>query len=187
MGLRLAEGLAVVVLAIIPGTGLAMALILALAFVSDVADGMVARRAGFATPRIRALDSAVELIFIICTFVAVWLVHRDLLSQWWPFIAALLGVAAAATLVDLVKFGRLAAYHAYSAKAAGVALFVAGIVLFGFGRAGWVLGFAMAVTIFAELEHIAITLTLRHWTTDVPSYFLRVAPCGAPKGPQLKG
>ena len=52
---------------IVRGAGKIAALVLILGFVSDVYDGIVARRFGVATTGLRRLDSAVDTVFYLAT------------------------------------------------------------------------------------------------------------------------
>jgi CDP-diacylglycerol---glycerol-3-phosphate 3-phosphatidyltransferase len=57
----------------------------------------------------------------------------------------------------------------WSAKAFGVALFLAFVGILGFGHTGWLVSLAIAVGIVSDLEGIAISLVLPAWHHDVPS------------------
>ena len=146
----------------------AVAVVLA-AFASDYHDGVLARRFGVATAAVRRLDSATDTVFYLCAAWSAWLLHPDLLRPYlWPA-----GVVAALEIVryvvDIVKFRREAAYHAWSAKAWGLSLVVALVALLGFGRAAPWVPLAIGLGIVADLEGLAMSLVLPVWTHDVRS------------------
>jgi cardiolipin synthase (CMP-forming) len=74
-------------------------------------------------------------------------------------------------IVNLVKYGKPASYHTYSAKFWGITLLIAIIALFGFDYAGIILWFSCIVGIIHTVEEIAMTLILPVWTHDVLSIF----------------
>src|SRR6185369_7469648 len=46
-------------------------------FLSDIFDGILARRIGVATPALRRFDSATDLVFYAALIWAAWIVHPD--------------------------------------------------------------------------------------------------------------
>jgi phosphatidylglycerophosphate synthase len=87
---------------------------IAAGFISDVYDGILARRWGTATAALRIADSAADTVFYIGVLAAVverhWPVIRD--HIWW--LAALLFCEALRWLFDWTKYRRMASYHSYA-------------------------------------------------------------------------
>src|SRR3954471_2992474 len=148
--------------------GLLLAAALATGFVSDVLDGVVARRAGVVTPFLRRLDSSVDTVFYLGVAYAAWHRHPDALRALALPIFVVLGGELLNYLVAYLKFRREASYHARSARLWGLLLFMALLTLLGTGSAV-LLPVALAAGLLAELETLAITLVLRGWRHDVPS------------------
>jgi CDP-diacylglycerol--glycerol-3-phosphate 3-phosphatidyltransferase len=134
---------------------------------SDIVDGMLARKLNLASVRLRRADSLVDSIFFLFVAAAAWAAHSETLLAHGVLAAGMFALWAVSQLPALLKFGKAAAYHAYSAKAAGLALLAAGVRLFGLGQGGWVLEAALWLAILSHLERIAITLALPAWRTDV--------------------
>ena len=164
--LALAPGLAAIAHSPMPGVALAAGLVLG--FVSDVLDGIVARRAGVVTPFLRRLDSSVDTVFYLGVAYAAWVRHPAALRSLAVPILAVIVAEVLNYLVALVKFGREASYHARSAKLWGLLLFLALVTLFATGDAR-ILPVALAAGVLAQAETLAITLVLRGWRHDVPS------------------
>ncbi len=156
-------------------TDLSFVALLALAILSDILDGILARRAGVDTQFFRRTDSIVDSALFLFVAAAAWIAHQDLLMQSRALVFGMLGLWLLSQFPALIKFGRLPAYHAYSAKAAGLALLAAGVGLFGFSRAGLVLEIALWVAILSNLERILITVILPTWQTDVNGYWVALA------------
>jgi CDP-diacylglycerol--glycerol-3-phosphate 3-phosphatidyltransferase len=149
-------------------SGWLLALIVVLAFASDVLDGVVARRAGAATVALRRADSLADTLFYLAVGWVMWRLYADALHPYrWVIIAVLIGEMLVYTAA-LVKFRRVASYHARSARASGIALVLAIVLLFAW-RSVALVPIALIVIGVSQLESIAITLLLRESRTDVPS------------------
>jgi phosphatidylserine synthase len=134
---------------------------------SDLLDGMIARRLGVDSRPLREADSWVDTAFYLCVAACVWLVHRAVIVDFrWPLLA-ILGSQVACWVVEWARFRHLAAYHAYTAKFWGLALFIATFSLFAFDYAGICFGAMVVMALIALAENMAITLVLPRWTHDV--------------------
>lgn len=165
---RLALAPAIIAAAIHEARGWILAAMLLAGFVSDILDGVVARRYGAITPFLRRLDSVADTIFYLATAYAAWTLHPASLRELaWP-IAVVIAGEATNFLVAFLKFHREASYHAWSAKVWGALLFSALMALFGTGSAA-MLPVALLSGIIAQCESLAITAVLPIWHHDVPS------------------
>jgi CDP-diacylglycerol--glycerol-3-phosphate 3-phosphatidyltransferase len=166
--LRLALAPALVVLARAPVAGAVLAALLVLGFVSDVLDGVVARRAGVVTAFLRRLDSSVDTVFYLGVAYAAWHRHPAIIGALALPIGIVIAGEALNYLVAYAKFRREASYHARSAKLWGLLLFAALLLLLA-ASDGRLLPVALAAGMLAQAETLAITLVLRGWRHDVPS------------------
>ncbi len=139
------------------------------AFVSDVFDGIVARRLGVATPGLRRLDSVADTVFYLAALLAAWHLHAPALRAQAGPLAVLVALELARYAFDLRKFGKEASYHMWSSKLWGVALFAAFLALLVFDEHRGFVPAAIWIGIAADLEGLAISATLREWRTDVPT------------------
>ncbi|WP_346292690.1 CDP-alcohol phosphatidyltransferase family protein [Sphaerothrix gracilis] len=140
-----------------------------LAVISDIIDGMIARRFGGVTAWLREADSRADLCLYICVALSLWRVYPQIWLAFELPLLALIGSQILHWLASLLKYGRLASYHSYSAKFWGLTLAIATVALFGFGYAGWTLGLAIVTGILHNLEEIVMTLLLPEWSYDVVS------------------
>jgi len=168
-GLRLVLGPVLVLLAYAGVAGAPAVLVCLAALGSDYFDGVIARRFGMDSAAVRRFDSATDAVFFVCAALAAWHLHAALLRPYLPIVWAIVALEIARYALDLVKFRREAAYHAWSAKAWGLSLFAALIVLLGWGRAAPLVPLALALGVVADLEGLAISAVLPVWTHDVPS------------------
>lgn len=165
---RLGLAPALVVLAQTGASGVVLALALVAGFLSDILDGVVARRAGAVTPLLRRLDSAVDTVFYLGVAYATWRRHPAELRALAVPILIVIGAEALNYAAAYARFRREASYHARSARLWGLLLFLALFVLLATGRAT-LLPVALVVGMIAQAEALAITFVLPEWRHDVPS------------------
>jgi CDP-diacylglycerol--glycerol-3-phosphate 3-phosphatidyltransferase len=169
--LRLALAPVVVALGLTRGGGAAVAVLLVVGFLSDVFDGVVARRTGTATPILRRLDSTVDTVFYLGIAVAAWMLHRAEIRPLLPLILLVIATELGTNALCWLRFRREASYHAWSARMFGLALFAALLMLFAAGSPALLLP-AIVVGLVSHLENAAITLVLPEWRYDVRSLFV---------------
>lgn len=149
------------------GGWLAAALLVA-GFVSDVFDGVVARRFDASTAQLRRLDSSVDTVFYLAVAWTAWRVAPDVLRANAIGIALVIGTMLLNYAVEWARFRREASYHALTARLFGVALFAALVTLLATGN-GALLPVAIVAGLVSHLENLAITLVLPRWEHDVKS------------------
>jgi phosphatidylglycerophosphate synthase len=149
-------------------TGLAFVMGYVVAVLSDIFDGIIARKLGVSTERLRIADSWADITLYVCIGLSVWLVFpQTMLDFQGPLLVA---VAAQLTLfaISLIKFQKLPSLHTYTAKLWGIALLAATVGLFGFGN-DQLLWLAIALCLVNSAEEILMTLILPEWQCDVLS------------------
>ena len=169
--LRLALAPVVVTLGLTRNGGTAVAVLLVIGFLSDVFDGVVARRTGTATPILRRLDSTVDTVFYLGIAAAAWMLHRGEIRPLLPLILLVIATELGTNALCWLRFRREASYHAWSARMFGLALFAALLMLFAAGSPALLLP-AIVVGLLSHLENAAITLVLPEWRYDVRSLFV---------------
>src|SRR5229473_1899496 len=90
------------------------------AFLSDIFDGIIARRLGVSTKKLREYDGWVDTWFYGWIVLSLWLVHRAVVIAFLVPLLVVVSTQLLAWVIDLVKFRRVTNYHAYSSKAWGV-------------------------------------------------------------------
>jgi CDP-diacylglycerol--glycerol-3-phosphate 3-phosphatidyltransferase len=149
--------------------GIVLAGIVAVAFVSDVFDGVIARLAGSATDALRSADSIVDTIFYVAAVIALTLRSPAVISANAPGIAIVLGLEVIRQVIERKKYGRMAAYHMWSAKLWGITLLLGFLEAFTTGRPGLLFSIAVYVGILTDIEGLAASLVLSRWHHDVPT------------------
>ena len=145
------------------------ALVFVSALLSDVFDGVIARRLGVATEKLRVADSWTDGWFCLWIFACLWMARRDTLLDFAPLLTLSFALDWLGLLAAFVKYRRVPAYHSYLTKAAGAMLFFA-VMLLIFNHRVLVVP-ALCVAIAAHIERLLITLLLPRWTHDVSTVF----------------
>jgi CDP-diacylglycerol--glycerol-3-phosphate 3-phosphatidyltransferase len=166
--LRLALAPAIVAIASTGQWRWAMVACLLAGFLSDIFDGILARRFGLATAFLRRLDSVIDLIFYAAVCWAAWAVHPEVIRKHGTGIGILLLLEVTCNAVSFIRFGRAPATHAYLAKLWGTFLFIAFVGLLGFGSGGLIAA-TIVIGCLADAEVIAILLVSREPPVDVPT------------------
>jgi CDP-diacylglycerol--glycerol-3-phosphate 3-phosphatidyltransferase len=141
--------------------------LLALGVLSDIFDGVIARRIGVATEGLRTFDSRVDLVFWLCVAAAVLYMHPPLVGSVWPMIAALAAMELTTHLVSFARFRREASPHHLLSKLFGLGLWALLTEMLLTGRGGWLQSAVFVLGVASQLEALAITLLLPTWRTDV--------------------
>jgi CDP-diacylglycerol--glycerol-3-phosphate 3-phosphatidyltransferase len=175
--LRLALAPIVVLLATSQPSAIGFGICLVLAFLSDVFDGILARRLGVATPDLRRLDSAVDTIFYVAAAFAVWRLHPAVMTERLRPLSVLVALELVRYALDFAKFGREASYHMWSSKFWGVTLFLGFFSALVWNSSGVLVSLAVYVGILADLEGLAISLVLPQWKSDVPTLMHALRLC----------
>jgi CDP-diacylglycerol--glycerol-3-phosphate 3-phosphatidyltransferase len=136
-------------------------------FLSDVYDGVLARRWNTASSALRIADSAIDIVFYLGVLAAVvqrhWAAIRDRL---W-LLVAVIALEILNCVFGLIKFRRMPSYHSNVAKFWGFLLAVSTVAVMSFNSAHWLVTLALAWGIVYELEVFAMSVLLPKWTRDV--------------------
>jgi CDP-diacylglycerol--glycerol-3-phosphate 3-phosphatidyltransferase len=148
---------------------LIFASLLVAAMLSDIFDGVLARRFGVARPWLRRFDSATDIVYYLCVFIATWFVAREtIIKSVLPF--CLLALSEIAVLLfSFLRFGAMPATHTYLAKAYGLIIFVAFFAVLTFGFGAWVFWLLTVIGLAANLEIFLILALSTRAPVDVLS------------------
>ena len=149
---------------------------------SDIFDGILARRFGVATPALRRYDSIADVIYYLFILGALWCLCSETIRNNIPSFAVILGTEAAGITVCAVRFGKYPATHSWLAKFYGLCLLGALIALLAFNAGSWaVIGLAVVAAV-ANGEIILLHLLAQTPPVDVPSIIHWLKRDGKPQG-----
>jgi len=138
---------------------------------SDIFDGILARRLGVATPALRRFDSITDVIYYLFILGAAWISCRNVVVQNWVLLALMLAAEAIAIIVSYAKFGKYPATHSWLAKFYGLCLLGGLIALLVFNGGNWVIISLALVALTANAEIVIIHLLMDKPPVDVKSVF----------------
>ncbi|PAX53446.1 CDP-alcohol phosphatidyltransferase family protein [Brunnivagina elsteri] len=141
-----------------------------IAVLSDIFDGIIARRLKVSTPQLRQADSWADICLYLCVAISTWLVYPQVIIDFQVPLLSAIAIQLTLFAISLIKFKKFPSFHTYTAKSWGLTLLAATIGLFGFSYAN-TLWFAIVLCWLNSLEEIVMTLLLPTWQCDILSIF----------------
>ena len=138
---------------------------------SDIFDGIIARRLNVSTQKMRRMDSAVDQVFWLSIIVCSYLLHPAFYQKYFREIVILLGFEALTYIVSYLKFRKEVATHAILSKVWVLTIFATLIEVFATGSSGVVFHICFITGMVTRMEILLILFILREWTNDVPSLY----------------
>ena len=138
---------------------------------SDVFDGIIARKTGTSSEKLRRMDSQTDLVFWLSAGWCAWLLNPEIVINNKYAIAMIFIMEGLTYVFSILKFGKETCTHAILSKIWGITLFMAFVSIIGFGQAGWAFALAIAFALISHIDVYLIILLLPKWTHDVPSCY----------------
>ena len=145
-------------------------ILFAIALTTDALDGYFARKLNQITELGTKLDTwgdtAMYFTAPICGY-WLWpdLIIADLITISIFWIAFIIPIVA-----TVIKFGRMPSYHTILAKINTVLLSFAVLIWFVFGFP-WIFRLAVFIELMIMVEYLAITIYLKKWRGNIPTYW----------------
>jgi CDP-diacylglycerol--glycerol-3-phosphate 3-phosphatidyltransferase len=138
---------------------------------SDIFDGVLARKFGVATPALRRYDSITDIIYYLFILAAAWLLCKPVIAANLWLIALMLASEAGAISICLIRFGKFPATHSFLAKFYGLCLLAGLIALLVFNAGSWAIIALAVVALVTNSEIIAMHVIAKSPPVDVPCIF----------------
>jgi CDP-diacylglycerol--glycerol-3-phosphate 3-phosphatidyltransferase len=145
--------------------------ILITATLSDIYDGILARKFGVATPALRRYDSITDVIYYLFILAVAWILCKPVISENRLAIALILLSEATTMLVSFIRFGKYPATHSYLAKFYGLCLLATLVALLVFNASSWIIIALTVVALVTNAEIVVIHLLMKTPPVDVRSIF----------------
>ena len=144
-------------------------ILLLLGILSDIFDGIIARKQGISTVALRRMDSQVDVVFWLCVGWCSWLLNPEIfIGNRIPIIIVFV-MEALTYVFSFLKFRKETCTHALLSKLWGITLFIAFISIIGFGHGGIPLALTIIFGVISHIDVYLIILFLPKWMHDVPS------------------
>jgi CDP-diacylglycerol--glycerol-3-phosphate 3-phosphatidyltransferase len=170
---RFLLALIIIALAYFKGTESAFLIVtlMYLELLTDIFDGIIARKVDVSSEKLRRLDSQTDLIFWLSLGFASYFLNPELIQSEWKGILLIFIMEALCYLISFMKFGKETCTHAFLSKMWGLSLLIAFTYLIGFQQAGWSFYLAVGLGCLSHIDVILIVLLLPKWQYDVPSSY----------------
>jgi len=138
---------------------------------TDIFDGIIARRLNISTQKLRRMDSSVDQVFWICTLAGAYVVCPDFFRDNYIKLTAVMVLEGIAYAVSYIKFKKEVATHAILSKIWTLTIMATLIQIILSCNSSVLFNICIYLGIVSRIEIIAILLIIKNWTNDVPSLY----------------
>jgi phosphatidylglycerophosphate synthase len=146
-------------------------MLIAAGLISDIFDGIIARRLGISTPKLRRMDSTVDQFFWLSVVAAAYIIDPDFFKTNLVQILILIGLEVICYIISFLKFRKEVATHAISSKIWTLVLFATLIQVIAVNHSVVLFNICLYFGIVTRLEIMCIFFIIKNWTNDVPSVY----------------
>lgn len=150
------------------GHSKAFLILLTISFLTDVVDGVIARRFNLVSKLGARLDSFSDF-FMYCTLgLGGWILWPEIIQRERVAFTVLAISILLPVGIGLLKFRQATSYHTWAVKLSAVLIVISSLLLFA-GGPSWPFYIAVPVCAYAGLEQILITLLTQGPLVDTPT------------------
>ena len=144
---------------------------LSIGLLTDIFDGIIARKLNISSEKLRRLDSSIDQVFFISVTIATYIQCPDFFKNNFIKLAILIGAEVMIYLVSYLKFKKEIATHSIGAKIWTLILFATLIEIIVHCESVVLFEACFWVGLATRIEIAAIIFTLKKWTNDVPTIY----------------
>jgi len=146
--------------------------LLAFSFITDAADGYLARRYKVISIAGSKLDSIADDVTIVVAMIGIIGFKPEFLKHEIFLFILLFALFILQTVLALSRYGKISSFHTYGAKIAAILQAIFLVLFFFSGKPLYGLFYITIIVTAIELvEEIIITLWLRRWETNVKGLY----------------
>lgn len=153
------------------GTAEQMVLLLFIGLITDIFDGIIARKLQVSTPGLRRWDSTVDQFFFLSVVGACFLLCPEFFVIHQYSLGLLFGSEVLIYLVCYIKFRKEVATHSIGAKIWTLTLFGTLVEIILRCDATTLFPICFWLGLITRGEILGIIVILKTWTTDVPTLY----------------
>jgi phosphatidylglycerophosphate synthase len=139
--------------------------------ISDIFDGIIARKLGTATNSLRKWDANVDIVFWLAAGICIWMLNGQLLKDHLWFIVVLFVLEPVSDLINFVKFRKSGCAHNWLSKTWGLLLLVTFTFLLAGKQPLWLFRICLVTGLLSQLDRIIISSLLPGPECDIPSCY----------------
>lgn len=144
--------------------------LMVLGIVTDIFDGILARKYEVSTEGLRVQDTVIDLAMYMSILAFLFIQNPALYSENELPILVILGLEAAMYLVSLLRFVKLPSPHAIPSKFWGIYLVVEFTLLL-LGVTGTHFRISLFIGCAVHIDRLLIYILLPSWNHDIPSCY----------------
>lgn len=138
---------------------------------SDIFDGIAARKLKVSTEKIRRLDSSIDQVFWITVLISTSIISPVFFKTNFIKIVIVTSLETLAYAISFIRFRKEVATHAILSKIWALTLFATLLEIILSGSSPILFEVCFYLGIITRLEIISILITLKSWTNDIPSLY----------------
>ena len=145
--------------------------LLSIGLLTDIFDGIIARKLNISSEKLRRLDSSIDQVFFISVAVATYIQCPDFFKANLIKLI-ILGVFEVSTyILSYIKFKKEIATHSIGAKIWTLSIFATLVEIMVHCESVVLFEICFWLGLATRLEILAIVSTLKKWTNDVPTIY----------------
>nr|WP_276901955.1 CDP-alcohol phosphatidyltransferase family protein [Pedobacter kyonggii] len=145
--------------------------LLSIGLLTDVFDGIIARKLNISSEKLRRLDSSTDQVFFISVAVATYIQCPDFFKINLVKLIVLGAFEASTYVLSYIKFKKEIATHSIGAKIWTLVLFSTLVEIMVHCESVVLFELCFWIGLATRLEILAIVFTLKKWTNDVPTIY----------------
>ena len=142
------------------------AVFICISLLTDLLDGIIARLFHQETQIGARLDAFADSMTLVVAVLGVYVFEFAAIQANAFWLYGFLAVLALGTVITLVRFRKLPAFHLYSFKVNDVILAIFFVTVFTYGFIKWLFIFAMVFASLASLEIVLVAVFIREFRTN---------------------
>ncbi|MDY0906147.1 CDP-alcohol phosphatidyltransferase family protein [Pedobacter sp. CFBP9032] len=145
--------------------------LLTIGLLTDVFDGIIARKLNISSEKLRRLDSGIDQVFFISVAISTYIQCPNFFKLNLMKLIVLFSAEALIYLVSYIKFKKEIATHSIGAKIWTLILFATLVEIMVHCKSVVLFELCLWIGLLTRLEILAIILILKKWTNDVPTIY----------------
>jgi len=138
---------------------------------SDIFDGIIARRLNVSNPTLRRLDSGVDQFFWLCIVAGCYITCPQFFKDNMLKICILIAMEAGCYAISYIRFGKEVATHAISSKFWTLILLATMVQVTATCSSVILFNICFYLGIATRMEIIGMLLIIKQWTNDIPTIY----------------
>lgn len=148
-----------------------MITLLIIGLLTDIFDGIIARKLGVSTQKLRRLDSLIDQAFWLFTLAGAYVICPEFFKENHLKFFILISAETLTYVVSYIKFRKEVSTHAILSKIWTLTILASLIQVIASCHSSLLFNICFYLGIVSRMEIVLIFFMLKEWTTDVPTLY----------------